>query len=519
MNTLGDTLEYNSADLKVERMLGAGGYGSVYMCSLKSDPTQTVAVKCMFVVESTDFVFSWREIDIAKKMNHPRVTKLIGYCKMSGSEMELLEGVGAGERRDDICLVFPVATCSLDSLTDLQTRPEKEIINMFCQVLSGLSYIHKCGYIHRDIKPQNILCMEDGSVKICDFGIAEKMIRNNHLSSGSGSQHFRAPEMLLDTGVCSYACDVWSAGCLLYYMMSKNYIDPDVLLKTTPMMEELQNIISSYPFPIHVPTNERVAGIDYTCKADVNVFFSRITTKLRTPHILLRFLSSMLSLQATARPTVDSLLSHAYITKTATNLAVETSHYFIISEECRVLKACDKTVMSAVESCVLDVFQYSRKECWYQDKVLFTALMMFDRLSNIADKFSQLDPSEWRVYFKTCLYISAKYYAASYSYGLKYQTFCLPNESANTLIKAKLFEDTTTHILGGWIYDVSPYDILVGEKLPHVSEIFSMLLLMLRREHDGKTARETYLSWLQQQDHLLVSAKKHERYQTMTMAR
>ena len=84
------------------------------------------------------------------------------------------------------------------------------------QLFSAIAFIHSRSVIHRDIKPQNLLLSADGSLKLCDFGMARSMELNlSTLSSNVVTLWYRAPEVLLGCKTYGYPIDVWSCGCIL----------------------------------------------------------------------------------------------------------------------------------------------------------------------------------------------------------------------------------------------------------------------------------------------------------------
>ena len=90
------------------------------------------------------------------------------------------------------------------------------------QILCGLKYIHSAGVIHRDLKPGNILCTVNGSLKICDFGLARGIeqievtkFQQQDITNYVATRWYRAPEIILSRKPYDKSIDMWAVGCIL----------------------------------------------------------------------------------------------------------------------------------------------------------------------------------------------------------------------------------------------------------------------------------------------------------------
>ena len=91
---------------------------------------------------------------------------------------------------------------------------------IFRQLIEGIQYIHSNSIVHRDIKLDNILIDLSNTVKICDFGVSKKIKPNDIMYDHCGTPAYIAPEIIMNKGYKGFACDIWSAGVTLYYMLS-----------------------------------------------------------------------------------------------------------------------------------------------------------------------------------------------------------------------------------------------------------------------------------------------------------
>jgi len=98
---------------------------------------------------------------------------------------------------------------------------EKESVNIFTQMIRGLSIAHKNNIIHRDLKPANIIITENNVVKILDFGIAKLTSESGFTKPGTimGTAAYMSPEQAKGESVDNRT-DIWSAGIILYEMLA-----------------------------------------------------------------------------------------------------------------------------------------------------------------------------------------------------------------------------------------------------------------------------------------------------------
>ena len=188
--------------------IGEGGMAIVYkaMCHRLN---RYVAVKIMRDEMAADEEFRRRfcaESQAVAMLSHPNIVAVYDVSHSDDIEyivMELIDGITLKQYMDRRGMLS-----------------WKETLHFSKQIAKALSHAHERGIIHRDIKPQNIMLLRDGTIKVGDFGIAalENEIYENN-GQAIGSIHYIAPEQA--RGNCPDArSDVYSLGVVMYEMLT-----------------------------------------------------------------------------------------------------------------------------------------------------------------------------------------------------------------------------------------------------------------------------------------------------------
>lgn len=148
-----------------------------------------------------------RECIAAASLNNPNIVKVYGQGVVDGRPYMANEYVDGRTLRDKLNVVSG------------HNLPPLESCEVMLQLTSGVQYIHDHGLIHRDIKPDNLFYLPDGSVKIADFGISTPVGEKNNGDAVSGTVYYTAPEILMgaEAGVAS---DIYSMGIVFYEMLT-----------------------------------------------------------------------------------------------------------------------------------------------------------------------------------------------------------------------------------------------------------------------------------------------------------
>jgi eukaryotic-like serine/threonine-protein kinase len=194
---------------EIVSVIGRGGMGTVYLAT-DARIGRSVAIKILsssFSIDSELLARFYREAKSTGSLQHQNIVTVYELGDQDGFPylvMEYLEGE------------------SLDSaITARKALSICEKLDILIQVCGGLNYAHKRGIVHRDIKPANIMITSSGTAKIVDFGIAQvESSRLTRTGMVFGSIHYMSPEQLSDTIEVDSRTDLYSAGVVLFQLLT-----------------------------------------------------------------------------------------------------------------------------------------------------------------------------------------------------------------------------------------------------------------------------------------------------------
>jgi serine/threonine-protein kinase len=194
------------------RKIGAGAMASVFMArQLSLDRTVAIKVLPKRLSEDPEFVARfYREGRAAAQLNHNNIVQAIDVGEYAGSHYFVMEYVDG--------------TTVYDELAKKRVYVEPEALGIIIQIAEALHHAHARGFIHRDVKPKNIMITKDGVAKLADMGLAREA-RDAEAAAAEkgrayGTPYYISPEQIRGEVDVDFRADIYSLGATLYHMVA-----------------------------------------------------------------------------------------------------------------------------------------------------------------------------------------------------------------------------------------------------------------------------------------------------------
>lgn len=210
------------AEILLGKRIGSGAFGSAYSAVYLSTG-ERLAVKSVPV----------RRVDEGL----PRSVMQEAEALRCVEHVNLVPLLALFTRAHTLCLATPMYVGDVAALVRARARhgagalrlPMSCVKSIVQQISFGLAALHAQSLLHRDVKTANFLLASDGTVALCDMGLAtiyDERIKREGLSANAGSKCYRAPELALGSNWYSYGVDIWALSCALCELIEGEPVFP-----------------------------------------------------------------------------------------------------------------------------------------------------------------------------------------------------------------------------------------------------------------------------------------------------
>ena len=276
---------------EVKELIGSGGMANVYKavmlgCNGPVPAGTVVAVKVLRQEYTHDPELVRRfknESKAISLLNHPNIVKVYDVSvndQLQYIVMEYVDGMTLREYLNE----------RGGKLTS------RETVHFISQILKALEHAHANGVVHRDIKPQNIMLLDNGQLRMMDFGIARISRAENQLLSGKtmGSVHYISPEQAKgDETDCT--SDIYSVGVMMYEMLSGQLpFDAEdavevAIKQISDQPKSLHEIAPQVPAALVEITEKAMAKLPQNRYASAREMLDALDTYVQNPSVMFEY--------------------------------------------------------------------------------------------------------------------------------------------------------------------------------------------------------------------------------------
>jgi len=424
---------------KTAEVCGIGTYAVVNPVVSAVPRLNLTAVKRLYVETSTTGTSVASEVDICNVMkDHPNCIKLIDVATRAKSIMvsprlhELHEGLTV----DEFYPVFEKETMSLHNAIHNLTFSLDDLRKLMFQMASSLHFSHMQNIMHRDVKSNNFL-YSDGRIKLCDFGAAKRYHKNDVSTPRILHPLFRAPEIFLHLNY-DFKVDVWSLGCLFIYMLTKEYMFVEAIDEPDDN-KILNEILCLLPYNIDVETYNTMLKDNpyFSLLSETAPMFRKSWKEILsvTDENLIELIASMMQFNPNNRFTMKEVLASKFFTSCPPILSPKIkSRNFLLKINSNLERAQFITKLFPMH------IKFSSSN-WYNPRILFFALDIFDRVLINASENIETNPaisyrdslkSDGKIFPRkivsffvySCMYFAFKYFYIN-KVQIQWSSFCI----------------------------------------------------------------------------------------------
>jgi len=199
--------------IKVLRLIGEGGTARVYLASREGDdePLVVKILRREIVSDRRALARFMEEYALVERIQSRHVAHILGHGNSEDHAYLVMEFFEGGD---------------LNKRLGGKAIDPAEALRLFRELMFALGEIHEKGILHRDLKPQNLMFREDGSLAVVDFGIAKHIdsaVERTHAGEVLGTPRYMSPEQVQGRAL-DLRTDIYSAGVLLFQMLTGRHL-------------------------------------------------------------------------------------------------------------------------------------------------------------------------------------------------------------------------------------------------------------------------------------------------------
>jgi serine/threonine protein kinase len=469
---------------------GEGTYGTVYTAKVTSDNPDlpsTIAIKRNYAELSASWIWSVRELDMLSRLKgHPFIVDLLdvsfGDPFAAECPMTPMNSLAKGMKEDKIHFVMECIPMSCERfLGDRRKCNPNAIKIILTQLLLGIEFMHSQGVVHRDLKPANLLLShepEEGlRLRLCDFGMSQTLTSAAPSTPGVTTSWYRAPEICCGLPNYGKGVDIWAVGCIAFELMTGT---PYLCGAGDNNASAFNTIIARQPETIPMRTLELLLSKSKLTVGNIPIrrrsfleqmnlssnFIAEWNATQGTLDEFLKVLTGCLQLDPRDRLTATSALNLEFFAGMQPYIVACRARYPPIPPQLPSIVIRDCIERKWAVRVAHSLYNYRSKIAWYQHRVVFHALDIFDQYLNYAFRAElntrptetaaagQLHTEvETELRFYVCLYLMHKYYS-TIRFPVEWSTFAPPTfQRPELLVEAEQFELTmVTQVLQHRLY-------------------------------------------------------------------
>ena len=276
---------------EVQELIGSGGMANVYKAVMRGQngpvPAGTVvAVKVLRqeYMHDPDLVRRFKnESKAISLLNHPNIVKVYDVSVNDHLQYIVMEYVDGMTLREYLN----------ERGGKLSSR---ETVHFISQILKALEHAHANGIVHRDIKPQNIMLLDNGQLRMMDFGIARISRADNQMLAGKamGSVHYISPEQAKGDET-DRTSDIYSVGVMMYEMLSGHLpFDADDVVEVAIKQisdepRSLHELAPEVPYALVEITEKAMAKLPQNRYPSARAMLEALDTYVQNPSVLFEY--------------------------------------------------------------------------------------------------------------------------------------------------------------------------------------------------------------------------------------